>query len=114
MKTYLKTQMICKSLFTICTKNSYDGDGRKKFQQIIKYLIIILITILNFNLGNFEIFQIFFLAPRRTNKRYLSLPPTWQDLTQGQWPEGRIIVGLKERKVGQEQRVIGSLKHKIG
>ena len=26
---------------------------------------------------------------------YLSLPPTRQDLTQGQWPEGRFIVGVK-------------------
>ena len=26
---------------------------------------------------------------------YLSLPPTRQDLTQSQWPEGRIIVGIK-------------------
>ena len=28
-------------------------------------------------------------------RRYLSLPPTKQDLTQGQWPEGRFIVGVK-------------------
>ena len=28
-------------------------------------------------------------------RRYLSLPPTKQDLTQGQWPEGRFIVGFK-------------------
>ena len=26
---------------------------------------------------------------------YLSLPPTKQDLTQGQWLEGRLIVGIK-------------------
>ena len=28
-------------------------------------------------------------------RRYLSLPPTRQDLTQGQWSEGRFIVGVK-------------------
>ena len=27
--------------------------------------------------------------------RWLSLPPTGQDLTQGKWPEGRIIVVAK-------------------
>ena len=27
--------------------------------------------------------------------RYLSLPPSRQDLTQGQWPEGWIIVGIR-------------------
>ena len=27
--------------------------------------------------------------------RYLSLPPTRQDLIQGQWPEGRLKVGIK-------------------
>ena len=28
---------------------------------------------------------------------YLSLPPTRQDLTQGQWPKGRLKVGIRER-----------------
>ena len=31
----------------------------------------------------------------QVRSRYLSLPPTRQDLTQSQWPEGRTIVGVK-------------------
>ena len=36
--------------------------------------------------------------------RYLSLPPTRQDLTQGQWPEGRLKWGLCEGNVGHEPK----------
>ena len=36
---------------------------------------------------------------------YLSLPPTRQDLTQDQWPEGRLKWGLGEEEVGFEPRL---------
>ena len=34
-----------------------------------------------------------------------SLPPTRQDLTQGQWSEGRLLRGLREGKVGLESKL---------
>ena len=36
---------------------------------------------------------------------YLPLPPTWQGLTQGQWPEGRLKWRLGEVDVGHEPRL---------
>ena len=35
-------------------------------------------------------------------KRYLSLPPIGQDLTQGQWPEDQIKVGIRGEE-GKDQ-----------
>ena len=44
-----------------------------------------------------------------TQSCYLSLPPTRRDLTQGQWPEGRLQWGLEEGKVRHESKLEPSL-----
>ena len=50
-----------------------------------------------------------FCSPSRLRQirqsRYLSLPPTKQDLTQGQWPEVRLKRRLGEGEVGHEPRL---------
>ena len=43
--------------------------------------------------------------------RYLSLPLTRQDLTQGQWPEGRLKWGWEESEVGHEPVTMMYLAH---
>ena len=48
----------------------------------------------------------FFVDSIETSKLYLSLSPIRQDLTQDQWPEGRLKEGdLREGKIGHESKL---------
>ena len=87
--------------------NKRNYQNKKDFKSSNTTNTLVSYNILTYHTFDFQNFAIFAFIHDKNKISYLSLRPTRQDMTQGQWPEGRIKVGITEGKAGLKPR----LKH---